>query len=62
MPAYVVFSDLTLVAIADAKPGSRQALSRISGIGATKLDRYAGPVLAVVAGADPAALDLVSVV
>jgi DNA helicase-2/ATP-dependent DNA helicase PcrA len=59
VPAYVVFSDATLVAIADAAPNSRTALARISGVGATKLERYAEPVLAVVAGADPVQLTLV---
>ena len=53
VPAYVVFSDATLVAISDAQPGSRAALGRISGVGPTKLDRYAEPVLAVLGGADP---------
>lgn len=54
VPPYVVFSDATLVAIADARPGSRQALARISGVGTVKLDRYTEPLLAVLAGADPA--------
>jgi DNA helicase II / ATP-dependent DNA helicase PcrA len=51
VPPYVVFSDATLVAIADARPDSRAALARISGVGATKLGRYAEPVLAVLGGA-----------
>jgi DNA helicase-2/ATP-dependent DNA helicase PcrA len=53
VPAYVVFSDATLVAIADARPESRAALARLSGVGPTKLDRYAEPVLAVLGGEDP---------
>ncbi len=53
VPAYVVFSDATLVAIADARPDTRAALARLSGVGPTKLDRYAEPVLAVLGGADP---------
>ena len=53
VPPYVVFSDATLVAIADARPGSPHELARISGVGPTKLTRYAGPVLEVVAGANP---------
>ena len=60
-PAFVVFSDATLVAIADARPGSRGALARVSGVGPAKLDRYAEPVLAVVAGADPNSIDPVEV-
>jgi DNA helicase II / ATP-dependent DNA helicase PcrA len=61
VPPFVVFSDATLVAIADGRPDSRAALARISGIGATKLDRYAEPVLAVLAGADPADVPVVAV-
>jgi DNA helicase-2/ATP-dependent DNA helicase PcrA len=53
VPPYVVFSDATLVAIADARPASRGALARISGVGPTKLERYAGPVLAMIGGAGP---------
>ncbi|MGN6606458.1 MAG: ATP-dependent helicase [Jatrophihabitans sp.] len=61
VPPYVIFSDATLVAIADARPGDRQGLSRISGVGAVKLDRYAEPVLRVLAGADPTEVEPVTV-
>jgi DNA helicase-2/ATP-dependent DNA helicase PcrA len=54
VPPYVVFSDATLVAIADARPGSPAEMARISGVGPTKLARYATPVLQVLGGADPA--------
>jgi DNA helicase-2/ATP-dependent DNA helicase PcrA len=54
VPPYVVFSDATLVAIADAHPGSPHELARISGVGPTKLTRYALPLLEVIGGADPA--------
>ena len=53
VPPYVVFSDATLVAIADARPTSRAGLAQISGVGPTKLTRYADPVLTVLGGADP---------
>ncbi|MGI8881655.1 MAG: ATP-dependent helicase [Jatrophihabitans sp.] len=53
VPAYVVFSDATLVGIADGRPTSRHALGKVSGVGPTKLERYAEPVLAVISGADP---------
>jgi DNA helicase-2/ATP-dependent DNA helicase PcrA len=53
VPPYVVFSDATLVAIADARPSSRAELARISGVGSIKLERYTDPLLAVLAGADP---------
>ena len=61
VPPYVVFSDATLVAIADARPKSRAGLGQISGVGPTKLDRYADPLLEVLGGADPAAVDPVEV-
>ena len=61
VPAYVVFSDATLAAIADAHPDSRSSLARISGVGSTKLDRYAEPVLAVIGGADPQLVEPVSI-
>jgi DNA helicase-2/ATP-dependent DNA helicase PcrA len=61
VPPYVVFSDATLVAIADARPGSRAALAQISGVGPTKLTRYADPVLAVLGGTDPAEVEPVEV-
>ncbi len=58
VPAYVVFSDATLVAISDAQPGSRSALGQISGVGPAKLDRYAVAVLALLGGADPESVEL----
>jgi DNA helicase-2/ATP-dependent DNA helicase PcrA len=59
VPAYVVFSDATLVAISDTRPADRSALARVSGVGPAKLDRYSEPLLAVLAGADPDAVTLV---
>lgn len=53
VPAYVVFSDATLVAIADRAPGDSVELARVPGVGPAKLERYAGPVLEVLAGRDP---------
>jgi DNA helicase-2/ATP-dependent DNA helicase PcrA len=53
VPAYVVFSDATLVAIADSAPADSSALARVPGVGPTKLERYAEPVLAAIAGQDP---------
>jgi DNA helicase-2/ATP-dependent DNA helicase PcrA len=58
-PPYIVFSDATLVAIADARPSSVAALARISGVGPMKLERYAEPLLAVLAGADPQTVETV---
>jgi DNA helicase II / ATP-dependent DNA helicase PcrA len=56
LPAYCVFTDATLTAIAESNPTSRADLSGISGVGAAKLDRYADEVLALLAGAEPAAV------
>jgi DNA helicase II / ATP-dependent DNA helicase PcrA len=49
VPAFVVFHDTTLAAIADLRPASLAALRRVAGVGPTKLDRYGDEVLAVVA-------------
>ncbi|WP_324650050.1 DNA helicase RecQ [Georgenia sp. H159] len=51
VPAYVVFPDATLAAIAQTRPENRSELSGISGVGAAKLERYGEAVLEVVAGA-----------
>ncbi|WP_232547700.1 ATP-dependent helicase [Propioniciclava soli] len=48
VPAFVVFTDATLLAVAEQKPSGRDALGGIAGIGATKLARYGDAVLAVV--------------
>ena len=53
VPAFVVFSDATLEAIAEAEPGGQRDLAAISGVGPRKLSLYADQVLAVVGGADP---------
>jgi DNA helicase-2/ATP-dependent DNA helicase PcrA len=51
VPAYVVFSDATLEAIASSKPKTRGALGRVPGIGPVKLDRYADALLRIVSEA-----------
>jgi DNA helicase-2/ATP-dependent DNA helicase PcrA len=51
VPAFVVFTDATLVAIAEQRPTDTAALVAISGIGASKLERFGAEVLAVVRGA-----------
>jgi DNA helicase II / ATP-dependent DNA helicase PcrA len=50
VPAYVVFTDATLVAIAETLPADEGSLARISGVGPTKLQRYGEAVLAVISG------------
>ena len=49
VPAYVVFADATLAAIAQRNPGTLDDLHGISGIGAKKLDAYGEEVLRVCA-------------
>ncbi|MFD7080242.1 ATP-dependent DNA helicase UvrD2 [Streptomyces sp. NPDC002181] len=57
LPAYCVFTDKTLVAIAEAQPSEEGELSMISGVGRRKLDRYGADVLAICAGQEPGAAD-----
>ncbi|MBB5936816.1 DNA helicase-2/ATP-dependent DNA helicase PcrA [Streptomyces zagrosensis] len=51
-PAYCVFTDKTLLAIAEAVPDSEARLSAISGVGARKLRTYGPDVLTLCAGED----------
>jgi DNA helicase II / ATP-dependent DNA helicase PcrA len=51
VPAYCVFTDATLTAIAETTPGDEAALVRIPGIGRAKLDKYADAVLRICADA-----------
>lgn len=50
VPAYVVFGDATLAAIAEARPASEAALLDVKGVGARKLEAYGAELLALVAG------------
>ena len=56
VPAYVVFTDATLTAIAEQSPSDVAALSAISGVGQRKLDLYATQVLAILSGETPASV------
>ncbi|MDT0434572.1 MULTISPECIES: ATP-dependent DNA helicase UvrD2 [Streptomyces] len=49
-PAFCVFTDRTLMAIAEAVPDAGGELARIPGVGARKLQRYGADVLAICAG------------
>jgi ATP-dependent DNA helicase RecQ len=51
LPAYVIFHDATLAAIAALAPQSLDDLQGVSGIGAKKLEAYGDEVLRVVASA-----------
>ena len=50
VPAYVVFHDATLRAIAQARPRSVEALRGISGVGERKLASYGEALIGIVAG------------
>ena len=50
-PAFVVFHDSTLAAIAASKPSSLAELGAVAGVGPAKLERYGDDVLAVVGAA-----------
>lgn len=47
-PAYTVFNDATLLAIAASRPSDSSALADVPGVGPAKLERYADEVLALV--------------
>ncbi|SEC54620.1 ATP-dependent DNA helicase UvrD2 [Streptomyces sp. TLI_105] len=49
-PAYCVFTDKTLMAIAERVPATDGELASISGVGVRKLDRFGAEVLAICAG------------
>ncbi|WP_173985571.1 ATP-dependent DNA helicase UvrD2 [Streptomyces sp. P3] len=51
-PAFCVFTDKTLMAIAEAVPDEEGELARIPGVGVRKLHRYGTDVLAICAGQD----------
>ena len=47
VPAFVVFTDATLTAIAEARPESLEQLAKLPGVGPSKLEKYGEAVLAV---------------
>lgn len=49
VPAFVVFTDATLMAIAEAAPQDLGALAALPGVGPAKLERYGEAVLEIVA-------------
>lgn len=58
VPAYVIFHDATLREIAIARPDSLSALSRVSGVGAKKLESYGRSILERIAAFDPGDVQL----
>ncbi len=51
VPAYVIFTDRTLIEMAERRPQSLDDMAGITGIGAKKLESYGAIFLAVVTGA-----------
>jgi ATP-dependent DNA helicase RecQ len=49
-PAYVVFPDATLIAMATERPKDIDGFARLPGVGAVKLERYAVAFLEVING------------
>ena len=50
VPSYIVFDNKTLEAIAAARPRDLDAFAQVSGVGATKLERYGARFVAAVNG------------
>jgi DNA helicase-2/ATP-dependent DNA helicase PcrA len=58
VPAYVVFTDRTLQALAELRPTDTGELAEIAGIGPRKLADYGPDLLALVGGAHPSDIPL----
>ena len=55
VPPYVIFHDAILAAIAERRPTDLAELSLISGMGATKIERYGAEVIAIIEAMNEAA-------
>ncbi|MET4101347.1 ATP-dependent DNA helicase RecQ [Roseovarius sp. MBR-78] len=51
VPAYIVFTDRTLIEMAETRPATLDAMARIGGVGAKKLEQYGALFLEVINGA-----------
>jgi ATP-dependent DNA helicase RecQ len=51
VPAYVIFTDKTLIEMAETRPATMDAMARIAGVGAKKLESYGATFLEVITGA-----------
>ncbi|MGH9165930.1 MAG: HRDC domain-containing protein, partial [Acidimicrobiales bacterium] len=49
VPAYVIFHDSTLAAVAEARPSNRAELLALPGLGPVKAERYGETLLALLA-------------
>ena len=52
VPAFVVFTDATLIAIAEARPTTIEQLGGLAGIGPSKLEKYGESVLLIIADSE----------
>jgi DNA helicase-2/ATP-dependent DNA helicase PcrA len=52
VPAFVVFTDATLIAIAEAKPQTLEELGELAGVGSAKLERYGEAVIDIISRND----------
>ncbi|WP_194097542.1 DNA helicase RecQ [Marivivens aquimaris] len=50
VPAYIIFNDSTLIEMAQQRPMTLDAMAKISGVGAKKLQSYGDAFLSVIAG------------
>ena len=50
VPAYVIFSDKTLIDMAARQPATRDEFAEVFGVGRAKLEQFAEPFLAAIAG------------
>ncbi len=53
VPAYVIFTDRTLIEMAESRPQSLDQMAGITGVGAKKLERYGDGFLSVITGQAP---------
>ena len=54
LPAFCVFTDATLMAIAEARPSDDRELLAIAGVGRSKADKYSEAVFAILGSVVPA--------
>ena len=50
VPAYIIFTDRTLIEMAEKRPATLDDMARIGGVGAKKLESYGHAFLEVIAG------------
>ena len=52
LPAYCIFADRTLIALARARPGDEDEMLSVSGVGPAKLEKYGDAFLRCIRGDD----------